>query len=98
MSPEILGVVIGVVFIVPTIYFIRRKAWDRQAWPLILVTLPFYYMLFGVLAWDGTAILNEFLYGLPFIVTGLLVWRIKSKLALTVRKGRVLRMLFHCSR
>ena len=84
MSPDILGVIIGVVFILPTIYFIRRKQWDRQAWPLFLVTLPVYYMLFGVLAWDGSAILKEFLYGLPYIVTGLLVWRIKSKFALIV--------------
>ena len=51
---------------------------------LFLITLPVYYMLFGVLAMDGTIILTEFLYGLPFIITGLLAWRMRSKAALLV--------------
>ena len=55
-----------------------------MAWPFFLVTLPVYYMLFGVLAMDGTVILTEFLYGLPYILTGLLAWRIRSKAALLV--------------
>ena len=45
MSPEIIGLIIGVVFIVPTIYLIRSKAWDALAWPAFLITLPVYYML-----------------------------------------------------
>jgi len=84
MPPDILGAIIGAVFIVPTIYFIRNKQWDSPAWPLLLVTLPVYYMLFGALAMDGSVILKEFLYGLPYIVTGLLVWRIRSKITLIV--------------
>ena len=83
-SADVLGVIIGILFIIPTIYFIRTKDWDRVAWPFFLITLPVYYMLFGVLAMDGTAILNEFLYGLPFIITGLLAWRMRSKAALLV--------------
>ena len=81
---DMTGLVIGVVFIVPTLYFIRRKRWDSLAWPLFLVTLPIYYMLFGVLASDGQAVLKELLYGLPYIATGLLVWRIRSARAAIV--------------
>ena len=55
-----------------------------MAWPFFLITLPVYYMLFGVLAMDGTVILTEFLYGLPYILTGLLAWRMRSKGALLV--------------
>ena len=78
MSPDLLGALIGVVFIVPTIYLIRTRGWDSLAWPFFLVTLPVYYMLFGVLAMDGWVIFKEFLFGLPYIITGLLVWRITS--------------------
>ena len=42
-------------------YFIRTKDWGKVAWPFFLITLPVYYMLFGVLAMDGTVILTEFL-------------------------------------
>ncbi len=84
MSPEVLGVIIGVAFIVPTIYLIRNKRWDSLAWPLFLATLPVYYMLFGMLAMDASVVLKEFLYGLPYIATGLVVWRMRSKLTLVV--------------
>ena len=33
---------------------------------------------------DGSAVLYELLYGLPFIMTGLLVWRMRSKNALII--------------
>jgi hypothetical protein len=78
VSPNIIGIVIGLIFIVPTIYVIRQRSFDAWAWPLFLVTLPIWYMLFGLLAMDGTVILNELLYGLPYIATGLLVWKMKS--------------------
>lgn len=32
---------------------------------------------------DGSVVLYELLYGLPFIMTGLLVWRMRSKNALS---------------
>ena len=83
-SAHVLGVIIGILFIIPTIYFIRTKDWDKVAWPFFLITLPVYYMLFGLLVIDGEAILDEFLYGLPFIITGLLARRISSKAALLV--------------
>ena len=79
-----MGIIIGLVFVIPTIYFIRDKRWDAIAWPMFLVTLPIYYMLFGLLAMDMSAILNEFLYGLPYMLAGLLVWRMRSKAALLV--------------
>ena len=84
MTAEIIGVIIGIAFIVPTIYFIRTKEWDSIAWPMFLVSLPVYYMLFGLLALDGKAILMELLYGLPYVLTGLLVWRMKSRLSLAI--------------
>ena len=84
MSPDLIGLIIGIVFIVPTIYLIRNKQWDALAWPMFLVTLPIYYALFGVLALDGTVVIKELLYGLPYIITGLLVWRMRSKAALVV--------------
>ena len=84
MSHDLIGAIIGVLFVVPTIYLIRTKGWDALAWPIFLVTLPIYYMLFGLLALDSTAILKEFLYGLPYFATGLVVWRMRSKTALTV--------------
>ena len=52
-TADVLGVIIGILFIIPTIYFIRTKDWDKVAWPFFLITLPVYYMLFGVLAMDG---------------------------------------------
>ena len=84
MSPELIGLIIGVTFIVPTIYLIRNKGWDSLAWPLFLATLPLYYMLFGVLALDFSVVLKELLYGLPYILTGLVVWRMRSKWTLIV--------------
>ena len=78
MSPNVIGLIIGVAFIVPTIYLIRTKKWDSIAWPMFLVTLPIYYMLFGALAMDASIILKEALYGIPYFITGLVVWRLKS--------------------
>jgi len=70
MSPEMLGAVIGLCFILPTIYVIRSQHFDASAWPIILATLPLYYMLFGMLALDGRAVLNELLYGIPYMAIG----------------------------
>lgn len=78
MSPEIIGLIIGVVFIVPTIYLARKNNIESWSWPLFLISLPLWYMLFGVLAMDSTTVLNELLFGLPYIVTGLIAWRIKT--------------------
>ncbi len=78
MTVELIGAIMGLVFIVPTIYFIRTKRLDDRAWPIFLICLPVFYMLFGVLAMDGSAILKEFLYGLPYIATGLLIWRVRT--------------------
>ena len=76
-SADFLGVIIGILFIILTIFFIRTKDWDKVAWPFFLITLPVYFVLFGVLAMDEKAILKEFLYGLPFTITGLLTWRMR---------------------
>ena len=84
ISYNILGAAIGILFIAPTIYLIRTKDWDKVAWPFFLITLPVYYMLFGVLAFDAKAVFWEFIYGLPYIVTGLLAWRMRSAPALLI--------------
>ncbi|MEH6910851.1 MAG: hypothetical protein V7459_09690 [Oceanicoccus sp.] len=81
MPAELTGVVIGFAFVIPTIYLARKNAVESWAWPLFLVSLPVWYMLFGMLAMDGATILNEFLYGLPYIATGLITWRFKSGLS-----------------
>jgi hypothetical protein len=79
VSPELVGVIIGLGFVLPTIYLIRAKRFDAWAWPIFLATLPIYYMLFGLLALDGAVVLQELLYGLPYLLVGLLVWRLKSR-------------------
>ncbi|TDF39245.1 hypothetical protein EYS14_06885 [Alteromonadaceae bacterium M269] len=84
MSPEIIGVCIGIAFIFPTIYILRKTKLEAHAWPAFLVTLPIYYMLFGLLAFDLSAITKELLYGLPFIASGLLVWKIKNRTTLMI--------------
>ena len=79
MSPEVVGIIIGLIFIVPTIYVIEKRGYGRWAWPIFLVTLPIYYMLFGLLALDASAILQELLYGVPYIITGLVLWKVKFR-------------------
>ena len=56
ISHDILGLIIGVIFIAPTIYFIRTKNWDSAEWPCFFVKLPLHYMLFRVLATGGSAV------------------------------------------
>ena len=55
-SADIIGDIIGILFIIPTIFFIRTKDWNKVAWLFFLITLPVYYMPFGGLAMDGIAI------------------------------------------
>lgn len=74
-----IGIVIGVVFVVPTIYIIRKRGLGDWAWPFFLASLPVWYMLFGVLALDGAAIALEALAGLPYFITAFLTWRIRSR-------------------
>jgi hypothetical protein len=81
VSPNAIGIIVGLAFILPTIYLIRAKGFDERAWPIFLITLPIYYGLFGLLAMDREVIQLELLYGLPYIAIGLLVWRLKSRLA-----------------
>lgn len=84
MSPELIGIFIGVIFVLPTIYFLRARKWDALALPIFLATLPVYYMLFGLLAMDGSVVFKELLYGMPYIATGLLVWRVRSRITVMV--------------
>lgn len=84
MSSTTLGIAIGVVFIFPTIYLLRRLDIEAQAWPGFLLTLPVYYMLFGLLVLDFTTIAMEAAYGVPFVIIGLLAWKKRSPMALTV--------------
>jgi len=81
VSPDLIGIVIGIVFILPTIYFVRRQNFDSWAWPVFLVSLPVWYMAFGLLALDGKAMLLEIIVGLPYIATGVLVWKMKFRFA-----------------
>jgi hypothetical protein len=81
VSPDLIGVIIGVVFIVPTIVIINRRGFDDWAWAFFLATLPLYYMLFGIIAMDGRVIGLELLVGLPYIVIGWLLWKASFRLA-----------------
>jgi len=80
MSPDSIGAIIGIFFILPTIYIVQKKEMGAWVWPLFLTTLPIYYMLFGLIVMDHSAILKELLFGLPYFLTGLLAWRVKSPL------------------
>ncbi len=71
-------------FILPTIYVIRTQGLDERAWPIILATLPIYYMLFGMLALDVSVVMKELAVGIPYIATGLLVWRMRSRSTLVL--------------
>ena len=81
MSPELIGVVIGLAFTLPTIYFVHQQNFDSWAWPLFLVSLPIWYMAFGLIALDGKVMLWEIIVGLPYIATGIFVWKIKFRFA-----------------
>lgn len=81
MSPDLIGAIIGVVFVVPTIYLINKKGFDHWAWPFFLASLPLYYMLFGALVLDARAMGLELLAGLPYFLIGYLVWKVKPRLA-----------------
>lgn len=81
MSPEIVGLIIGLIFVLPTIYVIEKRGYGRWAWPIFLVTLPIYYMAFGLIALDFGAVLQEFLYGVPYIITGLVLLKVRFRFA-----------------
>ena len=81
MSPDLIGVIVGVLFIVPTMYVINTRGFDAWAWPIFLASLPVYYMLFGVLAMDGEAIGLELLYGLPYFFVAWMIWKLNFRLA-----------------
>ena len=84
MSSNLIGVIVGIAFVFPAVYLVRKQKFDQWFWPITLATLPIYYMLFGLLVLDSQAILMELLYGLPYIATGLLVWRLKSKVTVII--------------
>ncbi|MEP4485618.1 MAG: hypothetical protein ABJ013_08325 [Halioglobus sp.] len=88
MLPEMLdvviGIILGIVFVCPTIYMIQKRGFDDWAWPLFLASLPIWYMLFGVLALDGKAIALELLVGLPYLITAYVTWRMRSNVTLIV--------------
>ena len=73
MSPELIGILLAILLLVPTFYVVHTYRLDSWAWTLILATLPVYYMLMGLLVADTTAITLELLYGLPYILTALAV-------------------------
>ena len=81
MSPESIGIIIGILFVAPTIYLIKRTNSESWAWPVFLMTLPIYYMAFGLLVLDGSVILQELLYGAPYLIIGLITWKARFSLA-----------------
>lgn len=84
MSLEMIGIALGIAFTLPTILLFRRSDIENWAWPFFLGLLPVFYMLFGMLALDGRAILLEFLVGIPYFILGLLLWKKVSRSAVAI--------------
>ena len=82
MSPDLIGIILGIALVVPTLYVVRSQGVDAWAWSAILATLPLYYMLMGLLAEDTSVIWLELLYGLPYVITALIVRTQTSRWAL----------------
>ncbi len=64
--------VAGVLIVVPMVLLTRRQHYQSWFYSLSLVSLPLIYMGFGVFAHGEEVVMKELLYGLPFILTGLL--------------------------
>lgn len=79
MSPDGVGVVVGLAFTLPTLYAVRRQHLDWWAWPLLLVSLPVWYAAFGLLAMDIGVMALEILVGLPYIAIGILAWKFQFR-------------------
>ena len=84
MSPDLIGVLIGVPFVAAAIWLFRNRRYEDWAWPATLASLPLYYMAMGALASDSTAVMLELLYGLPYIALGIVLWRRTNPLALVL--------------
>ncbi len=79
MTASVLGALLGLLFIVPTILFSRSRGWDAALFALTLASLPGFYMLFGLLASQEGVVRLELLWGLPFLVLGLMAWVTRSR-------------------
>ena len=86
---DLLGFLLGLGFIVPSFYLSRRWNIDGWFWAAALISLPFFYVGFGLLAHDGAAIRAELIWGAPYILTGalLLISRARSAGALYLLAG-----------
>lgn len=85
MSPEFVGIIIGVIFVVPAISFIEKRGYGRWAWPIFLVTLPIYYMAFGLVALTAAATVHNSKYRpSPVSRYHILSWLFVAKLALVL--------------
>ena len=70
---DIVGAIIGTVFVAAAIVLSRKMRIEHWVWSASLILLPLIYMGFGVLAADLNAIKLELLYGVPFILAGLMM-------------------------
>lgn len=61
----------GIVFALLMIITARAKKYESWVYSLSLIGLPAIYMIFGFYAEGENVILTEFLYGVPFIVFGI---------------------------
>lgn len=80
MWSDVIGVLLGIGFIAPTLVMIRSRGLDVLAWPAFLITLPIWYALFGLLAMDVEVIFQELAYGLPYFLLGFMLWRTRTRL------------------
>ncbi len=86
---ELLGFVLGLLFILPSFYLSRKWGTDGWVWAAAAISLPFFYVGFGLLANDWQAIRLELMWGAPYIITGaiLLLTRARSAGALYLLAG-----------
>ena len=70
MASVAIGASLGLLFIVPTILWSRSRGFDSWLFAATLSSLPLFYMLFGLLASGDGIVMQELLYGVPFLVAG----------------------------
>ena len=68
-------VIVGILFALLMIVTARTRKYESWVYSLSLISLPVIYMIFGFFAEGENVILNELLYGVPFIVLGIAGFR-----------------------
>ncbi len=86
---DLVGALLGLAIIIPSFLLSKRWGTDHWVWAAALISLPFFYVGFGLMADDWDAIMAELIWGAPFIIMGtiLLVTRARGPVALYLLAG-----------